>query len=775
LNGTITNTGIIDNSEGGGIGTYYVFDGPSVTHLMTSNNGGGGGSSFSSAIHTAGKPGAGTNQPLVFNSAFRGNRSLVGADDPGNAVYSFGERTLVNDVLALIFKDSYNYAITVPQTFGTTYAFMNEATGVLTVRGGLSNSNDVINVSRQGNEIVVSVNIGNDIAGTGPNGDASDLPAFVSRFPAAGITSIVINGGDGNDSITVSPQVDASITINGGTHSTGDSLNFELAGVADATLVNNGNGTGSLTSTNRQSVTWSNIEVLTPIVRITSANKVYDRTAYAATASLSGANSPAPTVSFVYYSDAGGLNVIAAPMNVGTYFVRAVSGANAGNNASQSEITSFQITPAALVASVTINNKPFDNTTAATIASRSLGGILGADVVTISGGTATFADIGVGNNKTVSATGLVIGGADSGNYTVNSAATALANITATVFNRQVFYNNSGFETAGGNNTPNGVAAALSSNKVLLQSTASPQTTTFASVSNYSRGLNGAVLDIAGLTVSSLVAGDFTFRVAPSGASGVQNPNANWTSPSFIIPTIAVTAGSATIPGRVRLEWPDNAIQNTWVQIIVKANANTGLPIPQTFYIGHAMAEVNGVAAYRVTGADLSAVQAGISNSIVSVNDIRDVNKDRRITGADLSFVQARISNTVLLNNITIPAAGSGEEGSAGSGGGGGGNILPPWNPPSAWPIENRLNPLSFATISDVNQSVTTIEVIERQQAAFDANGAADLDATIKVPQSLESSETGTDLSPEITDEYFRSLDRILDGLPIESFTRKTGN
>jgi hypothetical protein len=206
---------------------------------------------------------------------------------------------------------------------------------------------------------------------------------------------------------------------------------------------------------------------------------------------------------------------------------------------------------------------------------------------------------------------------------------------------------------------------------LLQSAATTQVTTFANVSNYSRGLNGAVLDIAGLTVSSLAATDFTLRVAPAGASGVQNPSIWSAAPAPS--AIAVTAGSATVPGRVRLEWTANAIQNTWLQIIVKANSNTGLTTPQTFYIGHALAEVNGAAAYRVTGADLSAVQAGISNTVVSVNDIRDVNKDRRITGADLSFVQARISNTVLLNNITIPAAGSDNEGSAGSGGGGGGN------------------------------------------------------------------------------------------------------
>jgi hypothetical protein len=235
----------------------------------------------------------------------------------------------------------------------------------------------------------------------------------------------------------------------------------------------------------------------------------------------------------------------------------------------------------------------------------------------------------------------------------------------------LFYNDSGYETVAGGS----VNAALSTNKVLLQSAATTQVTSFANVSNYSRGLNGAVLDIAGLTVSSLAATDFTLRVAPAGASGVQNPSTWSAAPAPS--AIAVTAGSATVPGRVRLEWTANAIQNTWLQIIVKANTNTGLTTPQTFYIGHAMAEVNGAAAYRVTGADLSTVQAGISNTVVSVNDIRDVNKDRRITGADLSFVQARISNTVLLNNITIPAAGSDNEGSAGSGGGGnGGGSVP---------------------------------------------------------------------------------------------------
>ncbi len=510
-----------------------------------------------------------------------------------------------------------------------------------------------------------------------------------------------------------------------------------------------------------------------PTLTITSGNVVYSNSPYSAVASITNNNSPAPAITFVYYSDAAGTATISAPKIVGRYYVRAFSAANSTNLAAQSSIAAFEITPAPLVASVTANNKPFDNTTAATIASRSLGGILGTDVVTISGGSATFADIGVGNNKIVTATGLAIGGTDAGNYTFNSTATTLANITATVFNRQLFYNDSGYETVAGGS----VDAALATNKVLLQSATTTQVTSFANVSNYSRGLNGAVLDIAGLTVPGLTPNDFTFRVAPTGASGVQNPSL-W--PAAPAPSaILVTSGTAIVPGRVQLEWTNNQIQNTWLQIIVKANANTGLTTPQTFYIGHAMAEVNGAAAYRVTGADLSAVQAGISNTVISVNDVRDVNKDRRITGADLSFVQARISNTVLLNNITIPAAGSDDEGSAGSGGGGGGGNgggsvpgpAPVVGAPVVSPTVSLLSGSLGAVVDEASKVGLAQDLVLR--VGYTA-GTANLPlvafqlmaATKTVFQTIGSidsdiRETEDELSIENIDDYFRSLDSVL--------------
>src|SRR5207244_1391915 len=81
--------------------------------------------------------------------------------------------------------------------------------------------------------------------------------------------------------------------------------------------------------------------------------------------------------------------------------------------------------------SITASGKTYDGTTAATIATRSLSGVLGSDDVTLSGGTATFASKTVGTAKTVTATGLSLTGSDTGNYQLSSTtATTLADIAA---------------------------------------------------------------------------------------------------------------------------------------------------------------------------------------------------------------------------------------------------------------------------------------------------------------------------------------------------------
>ena len=88
------------------------------------------------------------------------------------------------------------------------------------------------------------------------------------------------------------------------------------------------------------------------------------------------------------------------------------------------------ITPLGIIGSITAADKVFDATTAATITSRTLTGVVGPDTVTYTGGTATFDTMIPGTDKTVTGTGLTLTGTDAGNYSVNSTATTLADIAA---------------------------------------------------------------------------------------------------------------------------------------------------------------------------------------------------------------------------------------------------------------------------------------------------------------------------------------------------------
>jgi len=108
-----------------------------------------------------------------------------------------------------------------------------------------------------------------------------------------------------------------------------------------------------------------------------------------------------------------------------------VNGTDAGNYVINTTATATaNITQLAVSGTITASNKPYDGTTAASIATRNLTGLLGTDVVSTIGGTVTFDTKNVGNGKTVTATGLTLSGADAGNYSLsNSTETAAANVT----------------------------------------------------------------------------------------------------------------------------------------------------------------------------------------------------------------------------------------------------------------------------------------------------------------------------------------------------------
>ena len=181
---------------------------------------------------------------------------------------------------------------------------------------------------------------------------------------------------------------------------------------------------------NSTAVTAADITPLAITGSVTAANKVYDATTAGTITNrtLAGVIG-GDTVSYVG-GTADFSNKNAALGKTVTATGLGLAGADAGNyTVNSTATTTADITPLAITGSVTAADKVYDATGGATIANRSLTGVLGGDTVNYVGGTANFSDKNVANGKTVTATGLALTGADAGNYTVNGTAMTTADIT----------------------------------------------------------------------------------------------------------------------------------------------------------------------------------------------------------------------------------------------------------------------------------------------------------------------------------------------------------
>ena len=80
------------------------------------------------------------------------------------------------------------------------------------------------------------------------------------------------------------------------------------------------------------------------------------------------------------------------------------------------------------MAGFTAGSKTYDGTTAATVQTRTLAGVIGSDDVSLIGGTASFNNANAGAGKTVTLTGTTLGGAAAGNYSLTSVNATTADI-----------------------------------------------------------------------------------------------------------------------------------------------------------------------------------------------------------------------------------------------------------------------------------------------------------------------------------------------------------
>jgi hypothetical protein len=243
--------------------------------------------------------------------------------------------------------------------------------------------------------------------------------------------------------------------------------------------------------------------------------------------------------------------------------------------------------------------------------------------------------------------------------------TRLANL---VSGRKLFYNQSAFDgNSASINTLDDSAIATDKSAYLPGAGVA----VYNNISNYSRGINGIMIDIAGTgTHTSINANDFVFKV------GNNNSPSTWaTAPAPAAISVRTGAGTSG-SDRVEITWAANAVKNTWLEVQVLATANTGLPATDVFFWGNRVGDVtspaSGVNFITNVSGDGSLVAGASPASNVGITSLYDVNRSNTINVAgDRADVIANAPGSLLRINIGTggPFAPQDDE-SDGTGGGG---------------------------------------------------------------------------------------------------------
>jgi uncharacterized repeat protein (TIGR01451 family) len=251
-------------------------------------------------------------------------------------------------------------------------------------------------------------------------------------IPAAPVANNVTVNYDGSVH-TASASVASGQTIDWFTGATNAIATTAPSGIAAGTYsawAQARNSTTGCVSSSRTQVTLI-INLTIPVISSSStAGSIYGS---AATYQIAASNSPTsynasglPSGMVVITSS--GLISIAATTTPGVYNIT-VSATNSSGTGTKALV--YTVGKAVLTPGIIANSKCFDNNTSATLSRINVVGVISPDVVTITAGSVSFSDAAIGNGKTVTASGLTLGGSGAGNYVLSSTtATTTANIRA---------------------------------------------------------------------------------------------------------------------------------------------------------------------------------------------------------------------------------------------------------------------------------------------------------------------------------------------------------
>jgi hypothetical protein len=212
---------------------------------------------------------------------------------------------------------------------------------------------------------------------------------------------------------------------------------------------------------------------------------------------------------------------------------------------------------------------------------------------------------------------------------------------AEILDRHLFYNNSAFDSVSDSD-----AIALDRLALLEGQQASS-----ANVSSYDKGINGIIVDVSHLA-ENITIDDFEFR------TGNSNTPDSWGSLAANA-TVTVLAGQGVGgSNRIKIEFPDGAITNEWLQVRMLANGNTNLRQDDIFYFGNSVGDTLTESSNVVVD---SRDASEIENNFTLSND--DIFADRDASTVDDKFDINRdglvddLDKNISLNNLSDIGAG----------------------------------------------------------------------------------------------------------------------
>lgn len=481
------------------------------------------------------------------------------------------------------------------------------------------------------------------------------------------------------------------------------------------------------------------------VTGITASNKTYDQSTAAtintASAALSGVFT-GETVTLVTGS-ASATFATAAVGNSKTVTVAGLSlgGAQSGNYTLTQPTTTANITTAPLtVTGITASNKTYDGSTGATLntASAALSGVFSGETVTLSTASAigSFSNESIGTGKTVVVSGLTLGGADAGNYTLTQPTTT-ANITsATLTVTGITASNKSYDAAT-TATLNTSGATLVG--VIFGDTVTLNTASVTGAFSSASVGTGKTVTIAGLSLGGANGGNYTLTQPTT--------TANITSASLTVTGItasnkiydATTAATLTTTGAALsgIVLGDTVTLDTSSATGAFSGASVGTGLTVT---------VAGLTLGGSSSSNYSLTQptttADITGAPLTVSGITASNKTyNQSTAATINVASAALSGIILGDTVTLDASsatGAFSSASVGTGktvtisglvigGASSGNYL--LTPPT--------------TTADITGAPLTVTGITANNKIYDATAAATLNTGSAALSGILSGDTVT--------------------------------